>query len=132
MRPLNVLICGSDELALQRMARSLTLDEGVQVQVSSKPADWFAAGQQVWDFLIIDLDGLNSFLRMLLPGICSNFPNLPVIGVSTKNIPGNDFTGADSGLKLDACLFKLPKPEDLIVCAPRVAAKYLCDTKPLM
>ena len=78
----------------------------------------------------MDLDGLNSFLRSLLPGLCRSFPNLPIIGISTRSTAG-DLLGLNSDLELDACLDKLPRPEDLIVSTPDVAAKYLYDTQPL-
>ncbi len=129
IKPLRVLICGSDEPAMQRMARILTGD-GIDVTTSSQPFNCLAANQYGWDFLIIDLDGLNSFLRNLLPSLCSSLPRSTIIGVSTKSSRSDLVYWMSSGLKLDACLNKAPRVEDLIVAAPRVAARYLCDTKP--
>jgi len=124
MRKLNVLICGADEPAMQQIADSLA-DEGVTITMTHHPIDALNSnGGQKWDFLIIDLDGLNSFLRSLIPAICHRFPNLPVVGVSTLS----DDLSIGDGLKLDAFLNKVPRAEDLIVAAPRIAAKFLCDT----
>ena len=123
MRTLNVLICGGDEPAMQQIAASLA-EDGVAVQISSHPIDALDSNAQMWDFLLIDLDGLNSFLRSLIPAICHKFPNLPVIGVSVRS----DNISLGNGLKLHAFLNKVPRAEDLIVSTPRIAAKYLCDT----
>lgn len=123
MRNLNVLICGADEPAMQKMAASLA-EDGVTATISTHPLDALDSNTRKWDFLIIDLDGLNSFLRSLIPAICHRFPNLPVIGVSTRS---KDITFGN-GLKLHAYLNRTPRIEDLIVIAPRIAAKYLCDT----
>jgi hypothetical protein len=127
MRPLNILLVGSDELVLQQMARVLT-DEGVRVQTSNRLVDAFAMSGQEWDFLLIDLDGLNSFMRSLLPSVCSNFPNLPLIGISRTAGVDVRRLEADYGPILDAYVFEIPRPEDLIVSFPQVAAKYLCET----
>lgn len=123
MRKLNVLICGADELALQQIAEPLT-EDGVAVTTSNHPLDALDSDTRKWDFLIIDLDGLNSFLRSLIPAICHKFPNLPVIGVSDS---AKEIT-LGNGLKLHAYLNRTPRIEDLIVVAPRIAAKFLCDT----
>jgi len=127
VRVLNILLLGSDEPALQQMAKILR-DEGVQVETSHNLVDAFALAGQAWDFLLIDLDGLNSFTRSLLPSICSSFPNLPIIGIARR--PGVD-TGrleADYGRILDAYVCGIPRPEELIVSFPQVAAKYVCET----
>lgn len=123
MRNLNVLICGADEPAMQKVAASLA-EDGVTVKISNHPIDALDSNTRKWDFLIIDLDGLNSFLRSLIPAICHRFPNLPVVGISTRS---SDIS-LGNGLKLDAYLNRVPRAEDLIVAAPRIAAKYLCDT----
>jgi hypothetical protein len=128
MRPLSVLICGGDRINLHRMAQALK-DDGVKVETSHQPLDRLY-GNQMWDFLVVDLDGLNSFLRSLLPGILQNYPNLSVVGVSTKN-SANEVLNTSLGLRLDACLNRIPRAEDLITCSPRVAAQYLSDTQPL-
>lgn len=123
MRNLNVLICGADELALQQIAAPLA-EDGVTVTISNHPLDALDTSTREWDFLILDLDGMNSFLRSLIPAICHRFPNLPVIGVSNSS---QDITFGN-GLKLHAYLNRAPRIEDLIVVAPRIAAKLLCDT----
>ena len=129
MRTLSILICGSDTPAMNRMAEALS-DEGVEVATSARPADCLNSNENEWDFLLVDLDGLDSFLRSLLPAITHHFPHLPVVGVSTKSSSTGD-PNLNHGLKLDAFLDRLPRAEDLIVSSPQVAAKYLCDTKPL-
>jgi hypothetical protein len=126
MRVLNILIIGSDQLALQQIAQVMA-DEGVRVFTSNRLIDALSAEQE-WDFLLVDLDGLNSFLRGLLPVVSGDFPNLPLIGISRrKNLDAQKFE-ADFGLSLDAYVLEAPRPEDLIVSFPQVAAKYLCDT----
>ena len=129
MRPLNVLICGSDKPVLRRMAQVLS-DEGINVETSSHPIDHLSYNQTGWDFLLIDLDGLNSFLRSMLPGIAKMFPHISMVGISTKT-SANEILNSNMGLKLDACLNRVPSVEDLIVCSPRVAAKYQDGTRPL-
>jgi len=125
MRKLNVLICGADEPAMQQIASSLA-EDGVAVKISNHPIDALDSNTQKWDFLIIDLDGLNSFLRSLIPAICHKFPDLPVIGVSIKS--NTDGIPLSNGVVFSAYLNRAPRAEDLIVAAPHVAAKYLCDT----
>jgi hypothetical protein len=121
------MVCGGDALALQKIAQRLT-DEGVKVQTTTQLVECLQASQHDWDFLLIDLDGLNSFLRSLLSSLCRRFPNLPIIGISTKPVSPMNVTGVDDELGLDHCLSEIPRPEDLIVRFPQVAAKYLCDT----
>ena len=123
MRNLNVLICGADELAMQEIAAVL-VDDGVTVEISNHPIDALDSNTRKWDFLLIDLDGMNSFLRSLIPAICHRFPKLPVIGISTQTSD----TSLGNGIKLHAFLNKVPRAEDLIVMAPGIASKYLCDT----
>ena len=55
-RTLNILICGGNEAAMQKMAQMLD-DEGVNVQTSNRPIDHLCFSQQKWDLLVIDLDG---------------------------------------------------------------------------
>jgi hypothetical protein len=130
MKRLNILICGGDILNLQRTAKALA-DDGVCVEITSQLLDylWFSAN--AWDVLLIDLDGLTSFLRSLLPEIGKKFPKLPLVGFSSRT--PNDVLGTlrPWGIELDALLDGTPAPEDLIVLFPHVAAKYLCDTRPL-
>jgi hypothetical protein len=127
MRTLNILIVGSDEPILRQMAKKLT-DEGVKVYTSHRLVDIFAMSGQKWDFLLIDLDGLNSFMRSLLPAIPENFPNMPLIGILRKPVADASRLEAEYGPLLDAYTFETPRPEDLIVSFPQVAAKYLCET----
>lgn len=123
MRTLSIMVCGGDPRALQRIAQRLA-DEGVKVQTTTQLVECLQATQHDWDFLLVDLDGLNSFLRSLLSSLSRRFPNLPIVGISSRSTP----TGLDDDLGLEHCLFEIPRPEDLIVSFPQVAAKYLCDT----
>ena len=127
MRTLSIMVCGGDLRALQRISQRLA-DEGVKVQTTTQLVECLQAPQQDWDFLLVDLDGLNSFLRSLLSSLSRRFPNLPIVGISSHSATATTSTGLDEDLGLDNCLFEIPRPEDLIVRFPQVAAKYLCDT----
>jgi hypothetical protein len=127
MRILNILVVSSDEVSLGQIAKTLT-DEGVRVQTSQRLFDVMASAKQEWDFLLVDLDGLNSFMRSMLPAVCGEFPNLPMIGMSRRRNIDIKTLERDYGLALDAYVFEIPQVEDLIVSFPHVAAKYLCDT----
>lgn len=128
MKPLKVLVCGGDSLSLQRVAQGLS-DEGVKVETSTRIIDHLCRPNQEWDLLLVDLDALTSFLRGLLPAIRLQFPNLSILGISTGSAPDLNFLTYD--LELDGYLLDSPKPEDLIVRLPRLAANYLCDTNTL-
>ncbi len=126
IRPLSVLICGSNETALQQMACSLT-DEGVKVQTSKHLIDYIYSFSQEWDFLLIDLDGLNDFLCSLLPAILNTFPHLPRIGISSNSVTNMNSKRWGYNFELDAYLSEVPRPEELLVLFPQVLDKYLCD-----
>ena len=125
MKPLRVLVCGGDKVTLQQVAQKLS-DEGVMVETSTRIIDRLCLPGQEWDLLLVDLDALTSFLRGLLPAIRLQFPNLNIVGLSTRSSMDIGFLSYD--LELDDYLFNIPRPEDLIVRFPRVAANYLCDT----
>ena len=127
MRILSILICGCDEPVLQQMARALA-DEGVKVETSNLLNGGFRIAEYDWDVMLIDLDGLNSFMRSLLPAFCSKFPHLPLVGISRRSVGHVNALKTSLGFELDAYLFELPRPEELIVSFPQVAQKYLCDT----
>lgn len=123
MKPLTILICGTDESAMQRAARALS-DDGVKVK-TYRPFDLLVSKAQGGDFLLIDLDGLNRFfLRSLLPIVRDTLPKMPIIGISAKS----SYSPLDNELKLDAYFNRVPAPEDLIVLTSQVTAKYLVDT----
>ena len=124
MQPLNILVCSSDQPTEQKMIRELT-DEGVKTCTSQQLVHGLYASKQQWDFLLIDLNGLNSFLRSALPIIRRKFPVLPVIGIWTKSSTEINGMSVDYSLVLDAYLSEVPRPEDLIVNFPHVAAKYM-------
>lgn len=123
---LSILICSSNDTTMRQMCRTLTGD-GVQIQTSERLTDQHQISGQEWDYLLIDLDGLNNSLRGVLPAVCRKFPNLPKIGISTRFAPDIDILNQGFALELDAYLTEIPYPEDLIVLFPRVAEKYLCD-----
>ena len=125
MEPFRVLVCGGDSLTLKKVAQKLS-DEGVKVETSTRIIDQLCRPNQNWDLLLVDLAALNSFLRGVLPAIRLQFPNLTILGVSDGAVPDINFLAYD--LELDGYMLTLPKPEDLIVRVPRLAAQYLCDT----
>ena len=128
MKQLRVLVCGGDSVALNQVAQRLC-DEGVKVEVSTRVVDQLCRPNSKWDLLLVDLDGLTSFLRGLLPAIRLQFPELSMVGISKSSAPDISYLAYD--LEMDGYLLTLPKPEDLIVRLPRLAAKYLCDTSTL-
>lgn len=130
MKPLQILLCGGDIIALKRAAQALA-DEGIVVETSTSLIDDLYFSRQQWDLLLIDLDGLTSFLRSLLPTICRKFPSLPIVGYSSQANKDINPTSLGYGMELDHYLPHSPHAEDLIVRFPHIAAKYLCDTKSL-
>ena len=127
MKPLRVLVCGGDNTALDKAARRLS-DEGVQVETSTRIIDELCCPNQEWDLLLVDLDALTSYLRGVLPAIRLQFPNLSILGISDGAVSDFSFLAE---LELDGYILTLPKPEDLIVRVPHLAANYLCDTQTL-
>jgi|GEM_PF-1244881 len=125
-RTLSILICSSNQETMQQMARMLD-DEGVNVQTSNRPIDHLCFSQQKWDLLLVDLDGLNSFLRSLLPPIFRKFPNLPKIGISMGPTIEDNAQARGYNLELDAYLSEMPHPEELIALIPQVSEEYQCD-----
>jgi hypothetical protein len=126
MKFLRVLVCGGDRVKLQKVVQTLS-DEGVTVATSTRIIDKICRPDQEWDLLIIDLDSLTSFMRGLLPAIRRQFPGISFLGISDGSTPDIGFLSYD--LELDSYMFGLPKPEDLIVRVPQLAASYLCDTQ---
>jgi DNA-binding NarL/FixJ family response regulator len=125
VKQLRVLVCGGDSVALDQVAQRLC-DDGVEVEVSTRIVDQLCRPNYKWDLLLVDLDGLTSFLRGLLPAIRLQFPELSMLGISKSSTPDISYLAYD--LEMDGYLLSLPKPEDLIVRLPRLAANYLCDT----
>ncbi|GAB4535183.1 MAG: hypothetical protein Kow0063_19210 [Anaerolineae bacterium] len=124
MKPFRVLVCGGDAFTLQTVAQRLS-DEGVKVETSTRIIDRLCRSDQDWDLLLIDLSALTSFLRGLLPAIRLQFPQLSILGISSGSAPDIGFLAE---LELDGYILGLPKPEDLIIRVPHLAANYLCDT----
>lgn len=118
-KSLSVLICGSDEAALQQLAQQLARP-GLELEITTRLIDHLCFSQREWDFLLIDLDSLNSLMRSLLPAVCRHrkFAHLPLIGFSSQPTAPNPSLNLGYGLRLDACLSELPPGEDLLVrCA---------------
>ena len=118
-RSVSVLICGSDEVALQRLAQQLAWP-GLELEITTRLVDHLCFSQREWDFLLIDLDSLNSLIRSLLPAVCRHrkFARLPLIGFSSQSTVPSPSLNLGYGLRLDACLSELPSGEDLLVhCA---------------
>ncbi|MCB0210250.1 MAG: hypothetical protein KDJ52_13010 [Anaerolineae bacterium] len=131
MRTLNILLCGDDTIALQKIARQFKAD-GLNVRIVDPVRDGLAFSEKFWDFLLIDLDGLNSFMRSLLPIVVEDFPNLPIVGLSRRNGATVEKLVDEVGVELDGYAFDIPRPEDLIVSFPHIAARYKADdTRPL-
>ena len=124
-QPLKVLVCGGDTHSLDRIARTL-IEEGVMVKTTTRLIDSLCFSHQEWDVLLIDLDGLNSFLTSLLPVIRRRFARLYMVGISTQSAQDVSFLSY-YGIKFDDYLFDLPHSEDLIIRLPQLAASYLCD-----
>ena len=110
---LNILVCGNDELAVRRITRSLR-GAGITVLGTTNLIEDLCFSRRSWDILLIDLEGLNSYLRSMLPILCRD-PGLTVIGISAKT--DSDLTalgrlGRGYVLELDGCLSETPRPED--------------------
>jgi len=125
MESLRVLVCGGNSQALQKVAQQLS-DEGVKAETSTQITDHLCYPDQEWDLLLVDLDGMTSFLRGLLPAVRRKFPDLSILGI--VNGSPLDISYLSYDLELDGYMFSPPRPEDLIVRLPHLAANYLCDT----
>ena len=126
MRSLNILICGSDRRMMQGLVQRFG-DGGVNAQACDHLIDNLCCSGQEWDFLLIDLDRLDSFLRTLLSAVRYKFPDLPMIGISTKSVGDTGLLNRSLDLKLDTYFSGIPRPEELIVRFPQISAKYLFD-----
>jgi hypothetical protein len=116
MKSLQVLVCGGDGQALQKVAQRLS-DEG---------ADQLCRTDQEWDLLLVDLDAMTSLLRGVLPAVRHKFPHLSMLGIVNGSPLDIGYLSYD--LELDGYTFGPPRPEDLIVRLPHLAANYLCET----
>lgn len=124
MKALRVLVCGGDSQAIQSVAQQLS-DAGVQAEASTQVIDRLCQPDQEWDLLVVDLDALSSLLRGLLPAIRRKFPQLSMLGMVNGSPLDIGYLSYD--LELDGYMFGPPRPEDLIVRLPCLAANYLCD-----
>jgi hypothetical protein len=124
-QPLKILVCGGNTGSLDDMAKVLA-EEGVMVKTTTRLIDSLCFSHQEWDVLLIDLDGLNSFLTSLLPVVRRRFTRLYMVGISTQSAHDISFLSC-YGIKFDDYLFDLPHPEDLIVRLPQLAASCLYD-----
>ena len=124
MESLRVLVCGGNSQALQEVAQRLS-DEGVKAETSTQVTDRLCRTDQEWDLLLVDLDAMTSLLRGLLPAIRRQFPYLSMLGIVNGSPLDIGYLSYD--LELDGYTFGTPRPEDLIVRLPHLAANYLCD-----
>jgi hypothetical protein len=121
-----VLVCGGDSQALQKVAQGLS-KEGMKAETSTQVIDRLCRPDQEWDLLLVDLDSLSGLLRGLLPAIRRQFPDLSMIGIVNGSSLDIGYLSYD--LEMDGYVFGPPRPEDLIVRVPSLAANYLCDVK---
>lgn len=124
MESLRVLVCGGDSRTLDKLAQRLS-EEGVKAETSTQVTDRLCRTDQEWDLLLIDLDAMTSLLRGLLPAVRCQFPHLSMLGMVNGSPLDIGYLSYD--LELDGYMFGPPRPEDLIVRLPRLAANYLCD-----
>jgi hypothetical protein len=69
---------------------------------------------------------MSSLLRGLLPAVRRKFPHLSILGIVNGSPLDIGYLSYD--LELDGYMFSPPRPEDLIVRIPQLAANYQCDT----
>jgi hypothetical protein len=119
MKPLNVLVCSSDMLTEMEMAQDLT-QQGVETQTSHEILDGVFTKPADWDFIFIDLNGLDKFVCSILPVVRRRMPDLPAIGIRTQS-SFDDHASLACGIELDAYLSEMPRPEELIMQFPQVA-----------
>lgn len=125
MKLLQVLVCGGDDQALEKVAQRLA-GEGVKAQISTQVTDQLCRTDREWDLLLVDLDAMPNLLRGLLPAVRRKFPHLSILGIVNGSPLDIGYLSYD--LELDGYVFGPPRPEDIIIRLPRLAAKYLCDT----
>ncbi|RME75349.1 MAG: hypothetical protein D6784_08060 [Chloroflexi bacterium] len=114
---------------MRRTAQVLA-DDGLAVDTTSLLTDKIDA--EPWDLIILDLDGLDSFLRGVLPLLEEIAgPKMVVVGMSRRSEADGKYMADLLGLKLDAVTVGVPRPEELIVRFPRLASRILADTGPL-
>ncbi|MCB0168883.1 MAG: hypothetical protein KDI79_31940 [Anaerolineae bacterium] len=128
MRSLTIFLCGSNSTLLKNIARTLAI-EGVTVQTSTDLVDCLRLSDERIDFLLIELDGLYGHLLGLLPTLRRNAPNLPIIGLFTRDEVDPLVAGLAYSLELDDYWFETPRPDELIMRFPQIANKYLYETK---
>jgi len=119
MQPLNILVCSSDLLTETAMAQDLT-QQGIEAQTSHEILDGLYTKPANWDFIFVDLNGLDKFVCSILPLVRRRLPNLPAIGIRTKS-SFDDHASLACGIELDAYLSEMPRPEELILSFPQVA-----------
>ena len=118
MKSLNVLVCSSNMLTEMEMAQDLT-KQGVEAQPSHDILDGLYTTPANWDFIFVDLNGLDKFVCSILPVVRRRMPNLPAIGIRTRST-FDDQASLACGIELDAYLSEIPQPEELIMNFPQV------------
>jgi hypothetical protein len=125
MKSLNALVCSSDLLTEMEMAQDLT-KHGVEAQTSHEILDGVFTKPANWDFIFVDLNGLDKFVCSILPVVRRRMPNLPAIGIRTQSSPDNQ-TGLACSIELDAYLSEIPQPEELIMNFPQVMSNHKAE-----
>ena len=97
MCPVNILVCSDNEFIEQELVQ-IFANDGVRVYTSKHLISGLYSAQPKWDFLILDLNGLNTFLRTVLPVVRRRLPQLPFIGLWTTSILDFSGPGLDAGL----------------------------------
>jgi len=125
MRSLNVLVCSSNMLTEIEMAQDLT-QQGVEAQTSHEILDGVFTKPANWDFIFVDLNGLDKFVCSILPVVRRRMPNLPAIGIRTQS-SFDTHSSLACGIELDAYLSEMPRPEELIMNFPQVMSNHKAE-----
>jgi hypothetical protein len=121
MKTLYALVCSGNMLTEMEMAQDLT-QQGVTAQTSHEILDGLYATPADWDFIFVDLNGLDKFVCSILPVVRRRMPHLPAIGIRTQST-FDDHASLACGIELDAYLSEIPQPEELIMNFPQVITR---------
>jgi hypothetical protein len=105
-------------LTEMEMAQDLS-QQGVAAQTSHEILDGVYTNSANWDFIFVDLNGLDKFVCSILPLVRRRMPNLPAIGIRTQS-SFDDHASLACGIELDAYLSEMPQPEELVMNFPQV------------
>jgi hypothetical protein len=120
MRSLNILVCSSNMLTEMEMAQDLT-QYGVETQTSHEILDGLYTEPANWDFILVDLNGIDKFVGSIVPLVQRRMPHLPAIGIRTQTT-FNDGTNLGCNIEFDAYLSEIPRPEELMMTFPQAVS----------